>query len=121
MRSALAVRSTVAMDGDPNDDWPPPEARVRAAVWEAESHLERGEYVAAARALERVSAIGDEFVHGLHHLAAAGYRSQTGELVRARRQIQHARRRLARHPDTAPLLKMVETVVESADAGGELA
>lgn len=105
------------------DDWPPPEARVRAAVWLAEGHLERREYVAASRALADVFGLAgedQELLRGLHHLAAGGYRAQTGDKIRAGRQLAHARRRLANFPDEAPLLEAVERdVVESA--GGELA
>jgi hypothetical protein len=111
-----------------DDDWRPPEARVRAAIWEAETHLERREFFAAARALSGVRGFGeDELVGGLRHLAAAGYRAQTGEPVRAGRQLAYARRRLAPYlPDAhqvelQPLLDLVAVVVESADVGGELA
>ena len=38
--------------GELEEDWRPTEARVRAVLWEAEGHLERREYVAAARALK---------------------------------------------------------------------
>ena len=43
MRSALRVRSTVAMaeDSSTKEEWPPPDARHRAAVWAAEGHIER--------------------------------------------------------------------------------
>jgi hypothetical protein len=96
------------------NDWRPPEVRVRAALWEAEGHLERREYFAAARALERVFDVGGELVRGLHHLAAAGYKAQTGEPERARRQLVHARRRLepflpeAEEVDLVALLEVVE-------------
>ncbi len=103
------------------DDWPPPEARVRAALWQAEGHIERREYFAASRALEEVFGLGSEpeRVRGLYHLAAAGYKAQTDDRARARRQLAHARRRLAAYPDAASLLSDVERDVESA--GGELA
>jgi hypothetical protein len=116
MRSALRLRSIVGMDEDPTE-WPPPEARLRAIRWRVEAHFERGEFFAAACALRDGFGLGDdELLHGLHHLAAAGYRLQTGEPERARRQLAHARRRLAGYPETASL---VDAVVESA--GGELA
>ena len=105
-----------------SDDWPPPEARLQAVLWRAEGHFERREYFAASRALEEAFGLGSEpeRVRGLHHLAAAGYKAQTGDPARARRQLAHARRRLAAFPDAAPLLSDVERdVVESA--GGELA
>src|SRR5947207_2060003 len=108
IRSALRLRSIVAMDEDPND-WPPPAARRRGAIWRAEGHIERHEFAAAADALE---GLHDAKARGLHHLAAAGHRAQQGELVRARRQLEHARRRLRRHP----LITEVERFVESAGA-----
>src|SRR5262245_60377221 len=95
IRSALRLRSTVAMVEDPNDEWPPPDARRRAAIWRAEGHLERQEYAAAADAL---AGLYDEEARGLHHLAAAGFRVQCGDLERARRQLASARRRLGEHP-----------------------
>jgi hypothetical protein len=105
------------MSGDSNEEWPPPEARLRSILWRGEEHLERSEFVAAARTLAEGFGLGEgELLHGLHHLAAAGYRAQTGELERARRQLAHARRRLAAFPETVPL---IQRVVESA--GGELA
>jgi hypothetical protein len=77
-------------------EWPPPEARLTSILWRVEGHLERGEFLAAAGAIEEGQGLGeDELLAGLRHLAAAGYRSQTGEPERARRQLAHARRRLA--------------------------
>jgi hypothetical protein len=80
-------------------EWPPPEARVRAALWRATGHLERREYGAASRALVEVAGLVQEdeleLLRGLHHLAAAGYKGRAGDQVRARRQLAHARRRLA--------------------------
>ena len=70
------------------------------------------EFAAAADAL---TGFHDAEARGLHHLAAAGYRAQLGDFERARRQLKHARRRLAPYPEAAPL---IVTVVESA--GGEL-
>ena len=93
------------------DDWPPPKARVRAALWEAEGHLERREYFAATRTLSRVFGLAGENesrLRGLHHLAAAGYKAQCGDARSARRQLDHARRRLAPYPDAAPLIELVE-------------
>jgi hypothetical protein len=99
-------------------DWPPPDARLRSALWRAEGHLERGEYPAAARTLEDVLALGErELVRGLYHLAAAGYKARCGERERALRQLGHARRRLARflpahsEVDLAGLLGVVEREV----------
>jgi hypothetical protein len=102
------------MPEDPNaeEEWPPRESRRQAAIWTAEGHLERREFYAATAIL-----IGffDDEARGLHHLAAAGFKAQCGDLDRARRQLVHARRRLGKHP----LLADVEGFVESR--GGELA
>jgi len=91
-----------------DEEWPPREARVRAALWDAERRLLDREYVAAAAALANALDAGDadsrEVARGLHHLAAAGYRQQTGERPRALRQLAHARRRLA------PFLPLYEEV-----------
>ena len=99
-------------------EWPPPASRVRAALWRAGGHLERREYSAASRALaevfELVGAGERELLRGLYHLAAAGYKGQAGDCTRGRRQLAHARRRLAAYPashrdlDLAPLLERVE-------------
>jgi hypothetical protein len=98
-------------------DWPPPDAKLRGIRWRVEEHFERGEFFAAACALREGFGLGDdELLHGLHHLAAAGYRLQSGEPERARRQLAHAQRRLAPYPETASLIR---AVVESS--GGELA
>jgi hypothetical protein len=110
------------MADDSNEEWPPPEARLRSILWRAEGHLERSEFAAASGTLAEGFGLGDdELLHGLHHLAAAGYRAQSGELDRARRQLERARRRLAAYPGSAPLVAVVEAVVESAnEEGGEL-
>ena len=104
------------------EEWPPPEARLTSALWRAEGHFERREFFAAAQALDEVQGFGeDELVAALRHLAAAGYRAQTGETMRARRQLEHARRRLApflprsRDLELEPLLESVREAVESAD------
>jgi hypothetical protein len=105
-----------------DEEWPPREARVQAALWDAERSLERREYLAASsRLADAFGLAGDqeELVRGLHHLAAAGYRAQIGEPLRARRQLERARRRLAAFPDATPLVELVGRDVESA--GGELA
>ncbi len=82
-----------------DEEWPPPEARARAALWEAERRLTAREYVAAAVALEDAVASGDAttaaVARGLRQLAAAGYRHESGDAVRARRHLQGARERLA--------------------------
>jgi hypothetical protein len=90
------------------EEWPPPAARIRSAVWRAEGHVERGEYVQAAQALEQIFRLeGDrELVRGLYHLAAAGCRHQQGETERARRQLEHAKRRLGRRQPR--LVELVE-------------
>jgi hypothetical protein len=110
------------------EEWPSPESRLTSALWRAEAHLERREFFAAARALDEARGLGeDAFVAALRHLAAAGYRAQTGERERARRQLEHARRRLApflpetRELELEPLLEAVVLVVESADGDTELA
>lgn len=99
-------------------EWPPPAARLRAALWRTEGHLERREYSAAFRAVAEVFEVAGaeerELVRGLYHLAAAGYKGQLGEPVRGRRQLAHARRRLAaygsshRDLDLTALLDRVE-------------
>ena len=104
------------------DEWPPREARVQAAVWDAERSLERGEYLVVTSRLAGVFGLAgdkEELVRGLHHLGAAGYRAQVGEPDRARRQLEKARRRLAPYADVAPLVDRVARDIESA--GGELA
>lgn len=77
--------------------WPPPEARVRSALWRTEGHLQRGEYAHAARTVDDAlpHASDDGVLRGLRHLAAAGYKAREGDETRARRQLDHARRRLA--------------------------
>jgi hypothetical protein len=61
-----------------------------------EGHMQRHEYAAAARAFtDAIEAGGGELARGLLHLAAAGYKEQTGDARRAARQLAHARRRLA--------------------------
>jgi hypothetical protein len=105
-----------------DEEWPPRENRVRAALWDAEGSIERREYLAAISRLASVFGLADdreELVRGLHHLGAAGYRAQTEEPDRARRQLERARRRLAPFPDAAPLIELVAHEIESS--GGELA
>ena len=94
-------------------EWPPPAARVQSAIWRAEGHIERGEYAKAAHALEEVRGLGgdEELVRGLHHLAAAGWRHQQGDEARARRQLEHARRRLGRREGR--LVKLVDRALDS--------
>ncbi len=125
IRSALRARSTTGATlvwPGVDDDWPPRENRVRAALWDAERSIERREYLVATSRLASVFGLADEqeeLVRGLHHLAAAGYKAQTGEPARARRQLERARRRLTSFPDGAPLIELVARDIESA--GGELA
>jgi len=112
------------MDQDSSTDgeWPPPAARLRSILWRANEHLERREFVAASLTLEEGFGLGeDELLRGLYHLAAAGYKVQTGNAVRARRQLEHARRRLALHPETCELVSSVEDLLESPHGAGELA
>jgi hypothetical protein len=84
---------------DEDEEWPPPAARYRAALWRAEAHFERREWFAAARALAEAARVAPpeerELVRGLVHLAAAGYKRAAGDPARADRQLAHARRRLA--------------------------
>ena len=99
------------------EEWPPPEARVRSALWRAEGHLERSEYFAAFRALTdalpAASTAERPLLLGLRHLSTAGYRGQEGDRARARRQLAHARRRLSAFPDTAALVDLVAAKIES--------
>ncbi len=90
-----------------------PAARVRSAVWRAEGHIERGEYAQAAEALARVFGLGgdESLLRGLHHLAAAGWKHQEGDAKRARRQLEHARRRLGRRQRR--LVELVERELRS--------
>lgn len=106
-RSLEAGRATDAIGGD----WPSQAARLRAIRWQAEAHLERGEFAAAAEALSRAFDLlapgEDEFFRGLYHLAAAGYRHQTGNAAGAASQLERARRRLAPFPAATHLLDCV--------------
>jgi hypothetical protein len=110
-------------DSSTEEEWPPPDARLQSILWRAEGHLLRAEYGQASSTLDEAAGLGeDELVAGLRHLAAAGWRARNGEPERARRQLAHARRRLApflpeaRQVEVASLL---DAIVESAD--GELA
>ena len=99
-----------------DDDWPPPAARLRSAIWRAEGHIERGEYFAATDALADVFDLAGtraEYVRGLHHLAAAGYKHRHGNPSSARRQLAHARRRLSAFPEAAELIALVESEIGS--------
>lgn len=106
------------MDEAPHEEWPPPEARVRAAVWAAQGHLERAEYVAAsntlADALPHAPPSERALLLGLRHLAAAGYRAQTDDPERALRQLTHARRRLAAFPHVSELVELVAAEVDAS-------
>jgi hypothetical protein len=100
-----------------DEEWPPRANRLRAIRWRAEAHFEREEFFAATRTLaEAFALVGPEegeMFRGLHHLAAAGYRHQTGETQRAARQLAHARRRLASFPDCAEEVRAVERLLAS--------
>src|SRR4051794_127455 len=118
IRSALRLRSTVAMPEDPNsgEEWPPPGARLQGILWRVERHLLAGDYVHAAVALDDARGLGEpQLVGGLRHLAAAGHKAQEGDLTRARRQLEHARRRLAPYApealevEIAPLFEALES------------
>ena len=99
------------------EEWPPRENRLQAIRWRAEGHLDRGEFFAASTALAEAFGLTspgeDELYRGLHHLAAAGYRHQTGESERAARQLAHARRRLLSFPDCAEQVSAVERLLAS--------
>jgi hypothetical protein len=117
--ASIAIGETlIRLDEDL--DWPPPANRLRAALWRAEGHLERGEYAAAASALEDAFGLGEDgFARALYHLAAAGYKRRSGDRRRAQRQLAHARRRLApflpehAEVDAAAVLDLVERDVRS--------
>jgi hypothetical protein len=110
-------------DSTAEEEWPPPEARLQAILWRAEGHLFRAEYGHASRTLDEAAGLGeDELVAGLRHLAAAGWRFRNGEPERGRRQLAHARRRLAPFLPEAhevEVARLLEAIVESP--GGELA
>ncbi len=97
------------------EEWPPIANRLRAIRWRADAHFERDEFIAAARTLTEafeLTASGEgEVFRGLHHLAAAGYRHQTGDTERAVRQLARARRRLAPFPDCANQVSAVEQLL----------
>ena len=108
------------MEDEHDDEWPPPDARYRTALWRAEGHLERGEWGQAAVTLDDVLGLGDdELVRGMSHLAAAGYKARDGDRVRAERQLEHARRRLEPYlpaheeVEVAALIEVVRRTVES--------
>jgi hypothetical protein len=105
------------------EDWPPPDARARAALWEAERWLRTGAYAAAGDALEGASSAGTpesaEVARGLRLLAAAGYRHLSGDSERAGRLLARARDRLAPHlpvyedVDLGALVDLVEDAIRS--------
>ena len=108
------------MEDELEDEWPPPEARYRSALWRAEGQLERGEWSRAIDTLDDVLGLGDDkLVRGMRHLAAAGYRLWDGDRERARKQLDHARHRLASYlpehedVDLAALIDLVHEKVES--------
>lgn len=107
------------MEEEHEAEWPPPGARYRSALWRVEAHLERGEWARAADTLEDVLGLGDdELVHGLLHLAAAGWRAEDDDRQRARKQLEHARRRLdpylpeREEVDLEALIEVVQRAVE---------
>ena len=108
------------MEDEHDDEWPPPEARYRAALWRAEGQLERAEWGRATDTLDDVIGLGDDnLVRGMRHLAAAGHRLWDGDPDRARKQLDHARHRLAPYLpehediDLAALIELVREKVES--------
>jgi hypothetical protein len=103
-------------------DWPPPEARARAALWEAERWLRTGDYAAAGAALDDFPPGAPEtaeVARGLRLLAAAGYRHVTGDSARSGRLLVRARERLAPYlpvhedVDLAALTELVERAIRS--------
>ncbi len=102
--------------------WPPPQARARAALWEAERRLTRGEYAAAGAALEGVVALADPrtaaVARGLRQIAAAGYRQGAGDSARAHGHLDRARARLSPYlpvfeeVDLEALLRLVADSLE---------
>ena len=100
-----------------------PRLGCRASSGAPRATSSAAEYGQASRALDEAAGLGeDELVAGLRHLAAAGWRARNGEPERARRQLAHARRRLAPFLPEArevEVARLLEAVVESAD--GELA
>jgi hypothetical protein len=105
--------------------WSPQDARLRGALFQAERHLRRREFLQATQALTRASAAAGppeyERVRGLVHLAAAGYRHKQGDARAARRQLERARRRLHRPPvplhgvNALGLLADVEEAISAAE------
>jgi hypothetical protein len=105
------------------EEWPPPEARVRAALWEGEQRLRRGEYAAAGDALGRALSGGPPastaVARGLRLLAAAGYRHASGDPERARRLAARARAQLEPYLpayediDLGELAELVEEAMHS--------
>jgi hypothetical protein len=102
---------------DQDEEWPPRADRLRGILWRAEGHLERNEFFAATRTLAEAFELlrpgEDQVYRGLHHLAAAGYRHQLGDAARAERQLAHARRRLAAHPEHDVRIRAVEDLLRS--------
>lgn len=107
-----------------DDIWPPPEARARAALWEAERRLLRNEYAAAGAALDAGVEYGDgdtaTVARAMRRLAAAGYRYGDGDRERALRQVERARDELQPflpvydEVDLATLLRVVEASLGSS-------
>jgi hypothetical protein len=104
------------------DDWPPPEVRARAALWEAERWLRTGDYAAAGAALDDFppgAPESAEVARGLRLLAAAGYRHLTGDSERSDRLLARASDRLAPYlpvhedVDLAALADLVERAIRS--------
>jgi hypothetical protein len=106
-----------------DDDWPPPEARARAALWEGERRLLRAEYAAAGAALDEGVEHGQGgtvvVARAMRRLAAAGYRHGSGDHQRARRQLQRAHEELEPflpvydEVDLASLLRVVAAALET--------
>ncbi len=105
------------------EEWPPPEARARAALWEAERWLRAGAYAAAGAALEGASSGATpesaDVIRGLRLLAAAGYRHLGGDAERSSRLLARAREQLAPYlpvyeeVDLGALADLVEDAIRS--------
>lgn len=98
-------------------EWPPREQRFLGTLLRGERRLRHGDYFAALCCFSEAAQLAEradrEAVRGLFHAAVAAYKRQRGDERGARRQVAHARRRLAGAPpvlhgvEVAPLLARV--------------
>jgi Flp pilus assembly protein TadD len=97
-------------------------ALYQGALFYGESHLRKREYLKAVSHFRRAAELAPDaeargLARGLVHLAAAGQKALTGDPRGARRQLAHARRRLAPYLpeshrlDLAALLATIEATV----------